>query len=348
MKDKKRIFYLRQLSKPKPTPNVLEQVHSLNVQGVNLAMKQDFSGSCRLLEQAILLAPNHASTYHNLGAVHLMKGDLRDAVKVFEVALRLDPNSEKTHFNVANLYRKLGEVEMAVDHLKKVLALAPNHHSAAHILAAVTGQTTENSPRDYIVNLFDQYSGTFDQSLRTGLEYKTPEAIRAFLIESLGSDIHFNEAIDLGCGTGLTAQQLRPFCEILHGVDLSSKMIEKAKGKNIYAHLVTADVVEFLTQTHTRYDLFFAADTFVYIGNLEPLFRAVSARAKPGAIFLFSTEKLNVGDYILRPTGRYAHCESYIKEVAQNCGMSVVNTRDSFLRKEFDEWISGELFVLRV
>jgi predicted TPR repeat methyltransferase len=339
---------LRQLSKTKPTPSIQEQVHSLNVQGVNLAMKQDFSGACRLLEQAISLAPNHASTYHNLGAVHLMKGDLRDAVKVFEVALRLDPKSEKTHFNVANLYRKLGDVEMAVDHLHQVLTLAPNHHSAAHILAAVTGQTTENSPRDYIINLFDQYSGTFDHSLRDGLEYKTPEAIRDFLIESLGPDIQFQQAIDLGCGTGLTAQQLRPFAKTLHGVDLSSKMIEKAKGKNIYAQLVASDVVEFLNQTETQYDLFFAADTFVYIGNLEPLFRAVAARARAGAVFLFSTEKLNEGTYKLRPTGRYAHCESYIKEVAQNCGMTALNTQDSFLRKEFDQWISGELFVLRI
>ena len=40
--------------------------------------------------------------------------------------------------------------------------------------------------------------------------------------------------MDLGCGTGLFGMEIKQFCEHLEGIDLSEKMLHKAKEKNVY------------------------------------------------------------------------------------------------------------------
>ena len=56
-------------------------------------------------------------------------------------------------------------------------------------------------------------------------------------------------------------------------------MIEQARAKNLYDRLVAADLVEFLHgEPAVSADLAVAADVFVYIGDLEPVFAGVCPR----------------------------------------------------------------------
>jgi predicted TPR repeat methyltransferase len=67
--------------------------------------------------------------------------------------------------------------------------------------------------------------------------------------------------VDLGCGTGLLGPLLRPQAHSLDGVDLSGKMMEKARGKECYDRLFVRDVVKFLEEQHAcgvRYDVLVA------------------------------------------------------------------------------------------
>lgn len=325
----------------------IEDIHSLNVKGVNLAQKQEFSEACRILRLAISIAPKHAPTYHNLGAVLTMNGSLQEAALTFTEALRLDPNSTKSHFNLANVYKQLGKLDESLFHLKQVIAMDPDHHSANHLLASMTGVATVEPPRDYIIKLFDQYAATFEESLINDLGYKTPELLKSILIDSYSTDLYFEQAIDLGCGTGLVAKMFRSCAGVLHGVDLSSKMIEKAKLKNLYDLLSHGDLVEHLTQSQNKYDLFIAADTFVYLGNLEPVFHAMANCSKSGATYVFSTEKTHEAPFVLRPTGRFAHSYSYINEMAEKNSMKIVNAQETQLRKDGSEWVLGDVYMLR-
>lgn len=323
------------------------KVQSLNMEAISLGCAQDFQGAYQLLEQAISLAPSHAVTYHNLGSIQLMDGSSK-ALETFEIALRLDPKSEKTHFNLANLFRKIGKTEKAIIHLEHVINLNPNHHSAPYILATLTGKAEEHSPRDFIVKLFDQYASTFDEVLLGELVYKAPKLLKALLVESMAPESFFEHAIDLGCGTGLAAMELRSFVQKLDGVDLSPKMIEKADEKGVYDQLSVAEIVEFLNNSKNRYDLFVASDTFVYIGNLEPVFQAIANCASPNAIILFSIERTDDVDYKLMDTGRFAHSVNYIKDIASSNSMTVISHQTGPLRRDSGKWISGEFLLLKM
>ena len=51
---------------------------------------------------------------------------------------------------------------------------------------------------------------------------------------------------------------------------------------------------EFLEQSEDTYDLAVAADVFVYIGDLAPVFEALDKRLAPGAYFVFSAGSRSV------------------------------------------------------
>ena len=62
---------------------------------------------------------------------------------------------------------------------KKAIELKPDYDEAKHLLAALTGLTTNAPPRKYIEDLFDNYAINFEDSLLNKLEYNVPKKIDA-------------------------------------------------------------------------------------------------------------------------------------------------------------------------
>ena len=81
--------------------------------------------------------------------------------------------------------------------------------------------------------------------------------------------------LDLGCGTGLGAQLYRPFAKRLTGVDVSSKMLEKAQEKKIYDSLKDFDILQDWLFPQ-KFDLIYSSDVFVYFGNLDRIIVSIS------------------------------------------------------------------------
>ena len=123
-------------------------------------------------------------------------------------------------------------------------------------------------------------------------------------------------------------------------------MVDQARAKGIYDELVKEDVCQYLDSSQHQYDLFIATDVFIYIGELTDVFSKVSAHAKPGSCFVFSTEAVSEQDYILRPSGRYAHSKNYIKALADKYGFVIASSQSTNLRMEGQQQLPGELFVL--
>ena len=59
---------------------------------------------------------------------------------------------------------KKGKLDETIEAYHKSISLA-DHHSANHMLAALTGINNETAPREYVANLFDGYSDRFEASL---------------------------------------------------------------------------------------------------------------------------------------------------------------------------------------
>merc|ERR1712129_158701 len=192
--------------------------------------------------------------------------------------------------------------------------------TARHMLAVCRGECTKSAPAAYVAALFDDYADHFETCLLEQLNYDTPRMLAKELqraIDTRGPIVGVRRCVDLGCGTGLMAPLLRKLgVKDLLGVDLSSKMLEKAKEKGPqgigYDRLFCGDIITFL-QTAVdaegvdamavglsagagfQFDLVVAADVFVYVGDLRPVLEAICRRltTEPtSGLLAFSTEAL--------------------------------------------------------
>ena len=101
----------------------------------------------------------------------------------------------------------------------------------------------------YVRTLFDQYAADFEAALVERLAYRGPALLRAAVERTLRpptGTLRFAAMLDLGCGTGLAGETFRPNVGHLTGVDLSPAMVARAKSKDLYDRLATADLTDFL------------------------------------------------------------------------------------------------------
>ena len=152
--------------------------------------------------------------------------------------------------------------------------------------------------------------------------------------------------LDAGCGTGLCAEILRPYARHLEGVDLSRKMIVKARGRGLYDRVGTVDLMSVLGRDRWRWDLIVAADAMPYFGSLEPIFAGAFVALKPGGWLAFSTESVPGDGFVLRGSGRHAHGPGYVARLAEG-RFEIVERIETTLRREGGRPIDGDYFLLR-
>jgi predicted TPR repeat methyltransferase len=297
--------------------------------------------------QAFAFKADNGPAHNRLGIWLSRQGKLDEAAVAFRRALFLNPDFAAAHRNLGNTFSAQGKTHEALACFREATRLNPEDYTARHMVTALSGDKPKSPPGQFVIGLFNQYAACLDNHLVRGLGYQVPAKLRRALDVCLRVETPFRNAVDLGCGTGLSGLEFLKITERLSGVDLSPHMVEKARQKNIYDVLHVHDIYEFLTETKEQYDLFIAIDVFVYLGDLLGIFHAVRKRALPGAIFLFSTESWKGDSYTLRETGRYAHSRHYIAVLARENNFELVRYDKTGIRKEKRQWIKGNLFILR-
>ena len=227
----------------------------------------------------------------------------------------------------------------------KAIKIKPDNKEAKHLFAALTGQTTNSSPREYVENLFNNYAIDFEHTLLNKLEYKTPNLITE-LIVAKNPNIQLGSVLDLGCGTGLIGDEIKKYCSNLEGIDLSKSMLEKAKNKKIYDKLTHQDIIDYLSTENLNFNYFIAADVLVYIGDLSDIFRLIKSRNKSKGQFIFSTEHTDRNGFFLEQSGRYSHSKKYIEILCNEFGYKLSHFELTNLRKNKSEFIIGGLYIL--
>lgn len=295
---------------------------------------------------AMQIAADDAEVHYNLALVYKELGCRTEAVTSLEIAVALRPDYGAAFGNLGVLYLDLDRVAEAIGCYRRLVELDHNAVAARHILAALSGDTTASAPSSYIADLFDGFSGHFEEGLLVDLEYRTPWDLKALLLAAADKAPVCARLLDLGCGTGLVAQVFQDVAAYRVGVDLSPGMVEIAAAKNLYDRLEVMEIVEFLEQNEETFDLIVAADVLIYVGALEKVFAVIARRLARGGRLLFSTEQMAGEGYCLRRTGRYAHSASYVHALALACGLQVVASEVANLRKEKGGWLRGDLYLL--
>jgi predicted TPR repeat methyltransferase len=145
---------------------------------------------------------------------------------------------------------------------------------------------TARAPGSYVRETFDSFAAGFEQRLVGELDYRVPAEL-AELVRRHGAAAAPMDVLDLGCGTGLVGDALGPLAAMLAGVDLSPRMLEEARAKGRYSALHEADIADWLAgAADACFDLVIAADVFIYIGELEQVFRhCARVLRRPARVF---------------------------------------------------------------
>lgn len=284
---------------------------------------------------------------YNIGYCYQTNHQEPEAISHYHKALQIDHIHPSSLNNLAYLYHKMGEDQLAISFYKRLLTINPDHESASHMVAALTGNDQKKPSTQYITDIFDNYSENYEASLVEQLRYTVPNSLRQLYDSLFQSDIKRDRLLDLGCGTGLSGQAFAETASHLTGVDLSKKMIGKAREKGIYNRLEVADIEQFLAEEHYRYDCIIAADVLNYFAELTPLFRLTYGCSQDNCVFCFSTEKREKGGgFSLGKTGRFQHTPAYIRKKAEQTGWKLVSLTEANLRQEHGKWVAGHLTLL--
>lgn len=323
---------------------------AFNNLGVALKEQARLEESVAAYRQAIALQPRHADAWHNLGNALKKTGRMDEALSAYGEAIRLRPYHAEAYRNLARTLYATGRAEEATDVYRQWLAREPGNPVPRHMLAAGSGrEVPARASDDYVAATFDGFAATFDEVLAR-LEYRAPALLADTVRRAVGEPAGELHVLDAGCGTGLCGPLLKPHARRLVGVDLSPRMIDKARGRGVYDELVTAELAAYLSAKPDAFDLVVSADTLCYFGDLGPVVAAAARSLRPSGWLVLTLEASDsepAGGYHLQPHGRYSHGQAYLRRTLAEAGLRLVAVEETTLRNEGGKPVAGLLVTAR-
>jgi len=300
------------------------------------------------LKRVLALKPSHREALKLMGDACKNIGDTLQAATHYNHALKLTTDDAQICREIGLAFKSMQMFDHAIHSLGKALKIDPGQKNIHYHLASLgVGAVPDKAPNDYVTKLFDYFSDDFEEKLLGQLEYKTPLALNTLLRKHLAGN-HALDILDLGCGTGLCGPVLRDIASRLTGVDLSPRMLDKAREKAVYDELLVGDITQHLFPPDRVFELIIAADVFVYIGDLTSVFETSQRLLEPAGRFVFSTESAHdsTQDYVLQNTGRYQHSQGYLTALAGQFGFTIEEIIETEIRKNQGKAIIGNLALL--
>lgn len=317
-----------------------------------LTASGDMAGALETLLDGIRIVPGATATRNAAILLCIRRRDFVQAERLAEQA-RIDGLADASTFGLkGHALSGLGRQDEAAIAYNEALKLAPGDAHIRH-LAAAAGSAPK-TPYDFVRTLFDDDADRFEAHI-VELGYRVPGLIRRHVI-AFAAEASTGPVLDLGCGTGLVALALSdlalgPFT----GVDLSPRMLERAREKALYATLREARLPAALREDTVMWRLILAADLLCYFGPLDDMLGAVRDRMRPGGRFIFTVEELLAdhdgtipgnGDWALGRQGRYAHAARYVASTVDALGFRCLALERETLRYEAGGPVAGLLMVL--
>ena len=340
---------------------------------------ENFHGAAEAFARTIALAGDSAALRFNLGVALMRCSQFEEAAASLAAALALDPTlaaaleckqvCDVVLAAIAGDMAMAGVTALAAPDLGRILKTAllllngageraaaarvseawvrvsPGNIEATHLRDAALSRPVDRQPAALVAQHFDGIADDFDDRLVRRLGYEGPGRLLGLITSRIVADGTL-DVLDLGCGTGLCAPLLRPYARRLAGVDLSARMLAKARALKLYDRLATGDLLDALSGRPGRRDLLVAADTLPYLGDLAPVFDGAARVLRPGGWFAFSTETIEGDSFVLKADGRYAHGRRYVERMTAG-RFEVAGEVTAPLRRAAGRTVVGDFFLLR-
>jgi len=279
------------------------------------------------------------------------EGDVSAAIDLVMQALERAPRFAAAWFLFGEIRERLKDSAAAIDAYRQALGADPGDRHGAALRLARLGVKAARLPMSpaYVQALFDQYAPRFDKALTEDLAYRGPKLMFDATFEAceaIGRERWFDKAFDLGCGTGLAGQAFAGRIDSLEGVDLSSRMAELARRRGCYSAVHVGDMVGFLRERGTdNADLLIAADSLIYLDELEPLFAEAARVLEQHGLFVFTIETHDGEGGILGEKLRFQHARDYVCGALEAAGLTPVVLRHASIRVDGNIPVPGLVVV---
>lgn len=142
-----------------------------------------------------------------------------------------------------------------------------------------------------------RFESSFEHSLVQELGYTGYERLRRGFDRAYGGQANvpsFSTVVDAGCGTGLVGEQFRNVSSYMIGVDLSQAIIDEAQNlrPGLYNETIADDISRVFSE-RKPISLIIAADSFIYFGDLVPLFLSIQEGLADDGILAFTLENVD-------------------------------------------------------
>ncbi len=235
------------------------------------------------------------------------------------------------------------EARAVLEHADRQL---PGNETLQFFLAIARGATPSTQPGWIAQAIFDRHADRFDVNLVGQLKYRVPRRVAEILLaRDAGRSV---SVLDLGCGTGLLGVYLGRVEGPFVGVDLSARMIDRARRHGIYTELRQGDLQEALQRTAPdSFDYVTANDVFVYVGDISAVIPAAFKAVRRGGAFIFSCETADESEaaLVLRPSRRYAHSRTSVEALCRAAGFARCAVEPLELRLEANVPVAGFIAV---
>jgi predicted TPR repeat methyltransferase len=279
-----------------------------------------------------------------------LKGDLVAAADLLLQATELAPGFASAWFTLGEIRERLGEREEAINAFRRAqISDADDRHGAGLRLMLLGAEPLSAMPPAYVRALFDQYAPRFEAALVDDLGYRGPALLFKAVLSAraaIRKPAFFRRTIDLGCGTGLAASAFAREVDHFTGIDLSPRMIERARLTGLYAELEVADMAQGLrSKPDASADLVLAADAMVYVADLAPVLREVMRVLVRGGLLAFTVETHGGDGVVLGEGLRYAHGTPYVRAAIEAAGLTLSRLEDLSARNEDNTPVPGLVVV---
>lgn len=189
------------------------------------------------------------------------------------------------------------------------------------------------------MNVKEAYN-TWAQQYDTN-ENKTRD-LEATALRTVLSEKHFQNCLEIGCGTGKNTEWLITKAEQVTAVDLSEEMLAKAKQKisSDNVNFIQADITQPWYFGDQKFDLVTFSLVLEHIENLNTIFEKISDVLEPqGQIYIgelhpfkqYSGTKARFeADSGLTVVTCYNHNLSDFTDAAKHCGFAIVDVAEYF------------------
>ena len=279
-----------------------------------------------------------------------LKGDLVAAADLLLQAIELAPGFASAWFTLGQIREQLGERDAAIAAFRHAVIADPDdRHGAKLRLMLLGAEQLSDMPPAYVRALFDQYAPKFETALVDDLGYRGPALLFKAVLSAraaVNKPAFFKRAIDLGCVTGLAAAAFAKEVDEFIGIDLSPRMIERARVTGLYAELEVTEMVQgLLGRGDASADLILAADAMVYVADLAPVLTEAKRVLVPGGLLAFTVET-HGGEGVLLGEGlRYAHGAGHVRRAIENAGLKLSRLEDLSARNEDNAPVPGLVAV---